>query len=107
MRVSMESRSGGGVSRLLMSRMPEQREMQRARDRRRGHRQHIDFLPQPFQPFLVLDAETLLLVDNDQAEIFEVDIGADEPMRADDDVDAALRQPLDDALSARRRCGSG
>ena len=76
----------------------EQRQMQRARNRRRGHRQHVDFLPQPFEPLLVLDAETLLLVDDDQTQILELHVGTDESMRADDDIDAALRQPIDDAL---------
>ena len=66
-------------------------------------RQHVDRLPQLLEPFLVLDAETLLLVDDDQAEILELHILADQPMRADDDVDAALGQPLEDASSVRRR----
>ena len=38
------------------------------------------------------DAEALLLVDHDQAEILENDIAGNEPMRADDDIDAALAQ---------------
>ena len=82
-------------------------QMQSARDGGRRQGQHIHRLAQPFQPFLVLDAETLFLVDDDQAEILEVHVGADQPMRADDDVDPTLGQPLQDALSARRRSGIG
>ena len=45
---------------------PEQAHVQRARDGRGGHRQHIDDLPQGLQSLFHIDAETLLLVD-DQA----------------------------------------
>jgi hypothetical protein len=70
--------------------------VQRPRDGRGGERQHVDRLPQSLEPLLVLDAETLLLVDDDQPQILELHVGADEPVRADDDVDAALRQPAQD-----------
>ena len=61
-------------------------------------RQHVHRLPQALQPLLVLDAEALLLVDDDQAEVLELHVALTQAMRADDDVDAALGQPLDDAL---------
>ncbi len=38
------------------------------------------------------DAETLLLVDHDQAEVFENHVARDESMSADHDVDAAVAQ---------------
>src|SRR5438874_12522515 len=69
--------------------------MKRARNRRGGHGQNIDGLPQAFEPFLVLDAEALLLVDNDQSQVLEMHVGAYNAVGADDDVDAALPQPLD------------
>ena len=85
----------------------QQRQVQRARDRRGGHRQHVHRLPQLLEPFLVLDAEALLLVDDDQAEVLELHVGADQAMRADDDVDAACGQALEDRASARLQSGNG
>ena len=74
MRVSTGSRSGGGVSRLQMSRMPSS---DRCSVRGIGvavivstsHRR-----PQLLEPLLVLDAEALLLVDDDQAEVLELHV---------------------------------
>ena len=45
---------------------------------------------QLLQPLLVLDAEMLLLVDDQQAEIAELDALAEKRMGADDDVDIAV-----------------
>ena len=64
-------------------------ELQRSRDRRRRERQHMDLGAQVLQPLLVLDAEVLLLVDDDEAEVLEVDALAEHGVRADDDVDLA------------------
>ncbi len=50
--------------------------------------------PELLQPLLVADAEMLLLVDHDEAEILEVDRFAEHRVRADDDVDAALGEAL-------------
>src|SRR5215469_13325792 len=72
--------------------------MQRARDWSGRHRQHINLLPQMFEALLVFNAKTLLLVDDDQAKILELHVGADQPVCADDDVDAAFFQPFDDTL---------
>ena len=47
------------------------RQLQRARDRRRRKRQHMHFGAQLLQPLLVADAEMLLLVDDDEAEVLE------------------------------------
>ena len=47
------------------------RELQRARNRRRRQRQHMHFGAQLLQPLLMADAEMLLLVDDDEAEILE------------------------------------
>src|SRR5262245_37618338 len=71
--------------------------MQRAWYRRGRQCQHIDLGPQSFQSFLVLNTEALLLVDDDKAEFLELHVRADEPMRADHHVDAAVRQPIHDA----------
>ena len=46
-----------------------ERHLQRARDRRRRHREHVDLQLQLAQQLLLLDAEALLLVDDHQAEV--------------------------------------
>ena len=46
---------------------PFERHRERARDRRRGERQHVDFGAQRLQPLLLAHAEAVLLVDDDQA----------------------------------------
>ncbi len=69
-------------------------ELQRARYRRGGERQHVDFGAQILQPLLVADAEMLLLVDDDEAEILERHRLAEQSVGAHDNVDRAVRQPL-------------
>ena len=66
------------------------RQLQRARDRRRRQRQHMHFGAQLLQPLLVADAEMLLLVDDDEAEVLEAHGLAEHRVGADDDVDAAF-----------------
>ena len=60
---------------------------------------------QLLQPLLVRDAEMLLLVDDDQAEILELDRLAEQRVGADDDVDRAVGEALLDLgqLGRRRR----
>ena len=77
----------------------QQRHVQRARDGRGGHGQHVHRLAEALEPLLVLDAEPLLLVDDHQAEVLEADVLAEQPVRADDDVHLA-------ALRARSRMSS-
>ena len=72
----------------------DERKIKRARNRRGGKRQHVDELEELFEFLLVQHAEALLLIDHDQAEIFEDDVAGNEPMRADDDIDAAFAQQL-------------
>ncbi len=48
-------------------------------------------------------AEALLFVDHDQAEIFENNVAGNEPVRADDDIDAAVAQLLEDFALFRVR----
>ena len=72
---------------------PRQRQLQRARNRGRGQGQHMHFGAQLLQPLFVRDAEMLLLVDDDQAEVVELDRLAQQRMGADDDVDRALGEP--------------
>ena len=42
----------------------------------------------------MLDAEVLLLVDDEKAEVAELDIASEQRMGADDDVDVALGEAL-------------
>ncbi len=49
---------------------------------------------QLFELFLVSDAETLLLVHDDQAEVFEGGLFGEDRMGADDDVDVARGKTL-------------
>ena len=71
-----------------------QGELQGARDRRGGQRQHMDVGAQLLQPLLLRDAEMLLLVDDQQAEILELDALGQQRVGADHDVDRALLHRL-------------
>ena len=70
-----------------------ERQLQGARDRRRGQREHVHFRAQRLELFLVGDAEMLLLVDHQQAEVLEFDGLAEQRVGADDDIDAAIGKP--------------
>ena len=63
--------------------------LERARDRRGGEREHVDVVLQLLHRLLVLHAEALLLVDDEQAEVLELDASCEQPVRADDAVDLA------------------
>ena len=76
-----------------------QRQLQRARDRRGRQRQHMHLGAQLLQPLLVGDAKMLLLVDDDEAEVAELDGLAEQRMGADNDVDRAVGDALLDLLS--------
>ena len=71
-----------------------QRELQRARDGRGGQRQDVHVLAELLQPLLVLHAEMLLLVHDQEPEIGELDALGEQRMGADDDVDVARRDAL-------------
>ena len=64
--------------------------MQRARDRRRGQREHVDLEPQRAQQLLLGDAEALLLVDDHEPEVLRDHVAREDPVRPDQDVDLAL-----------------
>ena len=75
---------------------------QRARDRRRGHGQHVDGLAFFAKSEALVDAETVLLVDHREAETGENDIVLNQSMGADDN-DPARRSPGPLASRAVRR----
>ncbi len=66
-----------------------QRHVERARNRRRRHRQQIHAGAQRLQLFLVADAETMLLVDDDQPQVLILDGVRQQLVRADNDIDLA------------------
>ena len=63
--------------------------MQRARDRRRGQAHHIYIFLELLDLFFVVDAEPLLLVDDQKPQILIADILGKRAVRADHDVDLA------------------
>ena len=67
-----------------------ERHVQRARDRGRGEREHVDLEPQRPQQLLLSDSETLLLVDDDQPQILRDHVAREDPMRADEHLDLPL-----------------
>ncbi len=67
-----------------------ERHVQRAGDRRRRQREHVDLEPQLPKELLLGDAEPLLLVDNHQPQLLRDDVAAEHAMRADQDFDLAL-----------------
>ena len=85
----------------------DERHVQRPRNRRRAHRQHVDLLPQLLDLLLVADAEPLLLVDDEQAEVAELHVLREQPVRADDDVDLAGGEVGERFLLLGLRCGTG
>ena len=61
-------------------------------------RQHVDRAPELLEPLLGRDAEPLLLVDHDQAEVLERDVLRQQPVGADDDVDRPVGEARDRRL---------
>ena len=72
--------------------------VQRPGDGGSGQGQSVHLLGHLPQPLLVGDAEALLLVDDQQAQVVEPDALLDQLVGADDQVHAALRQFLQNAL---------
>ena len=77
--------------------------MQRARDRRRGHGQHVDLRADLLQALLVLHAEALLLIHNQQADVLKLDVLREHPVRADEDVHAPRFHVLQNLFLLLRR----
>ena len=77
------------------------RERERARDRRRRHHEHVGMQPLRAQRRALQHAETVLLVDDDQAQRREAHVALDERVRADHQMHAA-RFDLGQLLPARR-----
>ena len=83
-----------------------ERHVQRARDRRGGQREHVDLEPQRAQELLLRDAEALLLVEDDEAELLRDHVAREDAVRADQHLDLALGEVLQHLLRLGGPCGS-
>ena len=102
-RVWIGSRSSGGVSITDMSRTPA-----RARLRVRGIGVAESVRTSTsrrscFKPLLGRDPEPLLLVDDDEAEVAELDVLRQEPVRPDHEIDRPVLEPGDRPFLLGRR----
>ncbi len=77
---------------------PAEGHVERAGNWRRGERQHVHVGAHLLEPFLVADTETVLLVDYDEPEVAKRHVALQQAMGADDDVDLAGLEALDDGL---------
>ena len=77
--------------------------MQRARNGRGGHGEHVDLFAHLLQALLVAHAEALLFVDDEQAEVLELDVLGEQAVGADEDVDFAGFEFFEDDLLLFRR----
>ena len=73
-------------------------EVQRAGNRRCRQGEDVDLAPKPLEAFLRRDAEALLLVDDDQAEVAEHDVLREEAVRPDHEVDRTVGDAAHRAL---------
>ncbi len=80
-----------------------QRHVQRPRNRRRRHRQDVDFLAHLFDALFVGNAESLFLVDDEQPEIAELDVLGKDSVRADEDFHLAGGEIVDRLFLLRFR----
>ena len=74
------------------------RHVQRARNGRGRHGEHVHSLSHLLDALLVRDAEPLLLVDDEKAEVAELQVLREQPMRADDDLHLPGGRIVDDLL---------
>ena len=77
---------------------PGQAHLQGPRDRRRRQREHVDLQLELAQELLLVHPETLLLVDDQQAQVGRPDVAREQPVGADQDV----HLPLGEALTMSR-----
>ena len=77
-----------------------ERHVQRARDRRRRQREHVDLEPQRAQELLLGHAEALLLVDDHEPEGLGHDVAREHAVGADQHVDLALGVVREHALTS-------
>ena len=76
----------------------DERHVQRARDGRGRHGEHVDLGAHLLDALFVADAEALLFVDDEQTEVGELYVFREQAMRADQDIDFADRDVLREFL---------
>ena len=86
------SRSIGGVAIRLISRTPLSA-ICSVRGSGRRQREHVHVALQLLQTLLVRDPEVLLLIDDQQAQVAELELLGEQGVRTDDDVDRAVSEP--------------
>lgn len=74
------------------------REMQRPRDGCRRQRQDVRLETELLEPLLVPHTEAMLFVDHDQPQLAELDVGTEQSVRTDDDVDLLGGEVRQDGL---------
>ena len=84
-------RRGGDGTHLTNTR---HRHLQGAGNRGGAHGEHVDIDAQLLESLLVLDTEALLLVDDDQSQVVELHLAAQQSVGADDDVHRAAFDAL-------------
>ena len=70
-----------------MSRNPASEKCSVRGNGRRRQRQDVRLESELLEPLLVPHTEAMLLVDDDQPQLAELDVGTEESVRTDDDVD--------------------
>ncbi len=68
-----------------------------AGDGRGGHGEHVDCGAHLLEAFFVADAEALFFIDDEEAEILELELLGEDGVGADEDVDLAGFDLLDDS----------
>ncbi len=68
----------------------EERHVEGAGDGRSAHGEHVDVLLDLLDALLVADAEALLLVDDEEAEVAELDVFGEDAVGAGDDIDGSV-----------------
>ena len=84
----------------------DERHVQGARNGRGAHGEHVDLLAHLLEALLVAHAEALLFIDDEQAEVLELDVFRKQAMGADENVDACRFRRARRCPSAPSRCGS-
>ena len=88
--------AGGLLAQLGNIHVAEIGQHQRARDRCRGHHQHVDGFALPGQRQPLVHAEAMLLVDDREPEVAKLHVLLEQRMGADQDMDAAEPKPFED-----------
>ncbi len=95
-----EDRLPVGRWRVQQSQVPDsgQAHLEGPRNGGGGQRKHVDTEAQLLDRLLVADAEALLLVDDEEAQVLELDVRREQTVGADHDVDRPVRQAVADRL---------